>query len=278
MAPDELLYTVKRSTTPWATTTHALKVSNYPGGEPIVTDDCLFPHRALFRPRTLESLMTGLFWVDAVVARGGAAPHLLLPYVPGGRQDRLNPSGDLLFTLRSVATEINARHFPSVTVLDPHSDVTPALIDRCKVIRACDVTAYSKGGYAAVVAPDGGAEKRALGVAQRLGVPLLHGWKTRDVTTGKLAGFGLETRGRPQGRVLVVDDICDGGGTFLGLADELDRVGLRADLSVTHGIFSAGTAALLQRYEKIFTTDSVLTDKPGCIVLPAAVCALEAPF
>jgi len=103
-------------------------------------------------------------------------------------------------------------------------------------------------------------------------VPLYHGWKKRDVSTGKISGFGCEPLPKGIGRVLVVDDICDGGGTFLGLFDAMNfgTGQVAADLYVTHGIFSQGTAALLSRYGTVYTTDSILgaPRTSGVSVLP----------
>lgn len=237
----------------------------YPDGMPIVDSHIRGCSTALLRPKSLESFVTAMFWFDTIDC---GHTELILPFIPGARQDRENGTGDVLFTLRSVAKMINDRKFRKVTVLDPHSDVAPALIDRCWVIPAVNCVQSFTAGTCAVVAPDGGAEKRAAKVAQKLGVPLVHAWKKRVVATGKLSGFGMEPIGiggllPTAGRLLLVDDICDGGGTFLGLADVIEERGFTADLFVTHGIFSQGTEKLLQKFEKVFTTDSILGDKPG---------------
>ncbi len=244
-----------------------LAVNGYPGGEPMVsfaTERSSQVERLLLRPRSIGSLMTGLFFVDALVERGLKVPELIFPCVLGARQDRINPAGDFLFTAKSVAKEINARNFPRVTVIDPHSDVTTALIDRCRPVH------YGPAAkYAAVVAPDAGAEKRASRIAKIMGVPVIRAWKSRDVATGKITGFGMEpTNLAPGSTVVVIDDICDGGGTFIGLADCLDEAGLRADLFVSHGIFSQGAAALLARYESVICTDSLVGIPDGVTVIP----------
>jgi ribose-phosphate pyrophosphokinase len=243
-----------------------------------------FPARVLLRPKSFASFMAALFWIDAIGERHDHAPHLILPFVPGARQDRLNDSGDYLFTAKSVAKEINARGFPSVTVLDPHSEVTPALIDRCKVVHAADCINPPAGKYAAVISPDAGAEKRAGTVARKLGVPLIHAWKTRDVATGTIAGFGYDrsTLADPlldgPARMLVVDDICDGGGTFTGLAAEIAKSGfeeLDLHLWTTHGIYSKGVAALAEHFSHIYCTDSVAGDRAGVIEVPVCQKLLE---
>jgi ribose-phosphate pyrophosphokinase len=216
--------------------------------------------------------VNAMFWVDAFVERGGQPPALILPNVPGARQDRLNNEGDYLFTVKSVAKMINERKFPWVTILDPHSDVAPALIERCRVKHISDFFPHPLVPYDFVIAPDAGAEKRAGRVAKLLSVPLLRAWKERDLATGEITGFGMEEAptGSGRGTALVVDDICDGGGTFNGLAPVLNKNDLDADLFVTHGIFSKGLEELGSNYRRIITTDSMLQmyQPPYLKVLP----------
>lgn len=244
---------------------------SYPDTMPLVTDNGR-PDRVLLRPKSLETFVATMFWLDALAERYALRPHLVLPFVPGARQDRLNVTGDRLFTAKSVAGMINARALPSVTVLDPHSEVTPALIDRCRVVHAADVINPPPGKYAAVVSPDAGAEKRAGLVAKKLGVPLIHAWKTRDIKTGAITGFGCEPVYLESGtKVLVVDDICDGGRTFIGLAQALRDHELDLHLFVTHGIFSQGTEELRKHYSHIYCTDSI-PDERALGVIQIDVC------
>jgi len=268
-------------------TDHAIDIepSSYPGGEPLIESRLLTAYpvtvrRLLVRPWSIQSLVTALFFVDALYERGHDRDiTLVLPYVPGARQDRLNDDGDFLFTVKSVANEINARQFRSVIVVDPHSDVTPALIDRCFVVHAADFLQIPKGKYAAVVSPDAGAEKRAGRVARELDVPLIHAWKTRDVATGKISGFGVEqvkASELAERRVLVVDDICDGGGTFIGLAQQIKYdYDVDLHLYVTHGLFSKGVDPLKTLYSHIYCTDSIIRDRPGVIEIPICQRLLE---
>lgn len=221
--------------------------------------------RLLLRPTSLFSFMSAMFLVDAMTARGQPVPELILPCMPGSRQDRLNRTGDFLFTARSVAGEINWRGFPKVTLVDPHSDVTPALVNRSVVVTAADCINPPRNKYDAVISPDAGAEKRASAVAKKLGVPLIHAWKTRDVATGNISGFGMEQDSIHDGLALVVDDLCDAGGTFLGLGEVLRARAIGAHLWVTHGLFHKGTKALLERYGHLYCTDSVAGDRAGVI-------------
>lgn len=249
------------------------EIKHYPSGEPLVSFDPGFPwqviSRILLRSPLVSDLMTALFFVDALVDRGIEVPELVLPFVPGARQDRLNPTGDFLFSAKSVAREINSRKFPRVIIFDPHSEVIAGMIDHCTVAHADVCVDVDFSRYCGVIAPDAGSEKRAGGVAKKLGLPLRHGWKVRDVTTGALTGFGLEhweSSDKETKPLLVVDDICDGGGTFLGLGKVIKERGLRADLYVTHGIFTQGTEKLLAAYERVFCTDSLERERPGVTV------------
>ena len=85
----------------------------------------------------------------------------------------------------------------------------------------------------------------------------MEGSKQRDVKTGKLKAFKVyadDLRGRD---CIIVDDICDGGGTFMGLAEELKQKGAgKLYLAVSHGIFNRGFEELNKVFEKIYTTDS----------------------
>jgi phosphoribosylpyrophosphate synthetase len=61
------------------------------------------------------------------------------------------------------------------------------------------------------------------------------------------------------GRHIIVDDICDGGGTFNLLAEAWKRKNpaySKLELFVSHGIFSKGLDAIDPVIEHITTTDS----------------------
>lgn len=255
-----------------------IPIGFYPDGMPLIThaNATPLPQRLLLRPSSLANFMAAMFYVDALEQRGCCVPELILPSMPGARQDRLSSAGDYLFTVKSIAWELSFRHFPKITIIDPHSEVTPALLDRQHVVTAADCITTPPGKYAAVISPDAGAEKRAGAVARKLGVPLLHAWKTRSVESGAITGFGMEPTDLPAGSLfLVVDDMCDGGATFIGLADVLDRAGLKAHLWVTHGLFTKGTARLLERYGHVYCTDSVSGPRDGVIEINVCQKLLE---
>ncbi len=182
---------------------------------------------------------------------------LLLPYAPAARADRGTPCGAQVY-----AAMVNEAIDPDwLVTLDIHS---PLARDRYDPIIEADpvplVLKAMEGSltpirYSAVIAPDHGAKDRAKAVADALGVDYYEAEKKRDFETGKILDWTIEELPK-SGHYLVVDDICDGGGTFMRLAEVTGLPKERLGLWVTHGIFSGNADQLTTRYAKIMTTDS----------------------
>lgn len=201
--------------------------------------------------------------VNALQHLGIKTINLILPYFPGARQDRLMAPGEAL-TVKVYADLINALELNRVTIFDPHSDVTPALLKNCNVLNnfAFIETVISKlSKDILLISPDGGALKKIYKLATYLkNYKVVECSKSRNIETGELSAFRVyhdDLEGRD---CLIVDDICDGGGTFLGLADELKAKNAgNLHLAVSHGIFNNGLDLLAQKFKTIHTTDSFKT-------------------
>lgn len=198
--------------------------------------------------------------VDALQRIGFQHIELFIPYFPAARQDRLMTSGEPL-SVKVYAQIINAMNLQKVMVFDPHSEVTPALLNRCEVItnhRFIEKVMHEIGNETLLISPDGGALKKIYKVSEFLGgVEVLECSKSRDVKTGKLSGFKVYADELAGKNCLIVDDICDGGGTFIGLAQELKNKNAgKLYLAVSHGIFSKGFEELSKYFDGIFTTNS----------------------
>lgn len=186
--------------------------------------------------------------------------NLLLPYFPAARQDRLMVKGEALSV--KVYTElINNLNLNSVTIFDPHSEVTSALLNNCIVIenyKFIENIIKTLNKNTLLISPDGGALKKIYKVASYLkNYEVIECSKSRDVKTGKLSGFKVYIDDLEGKDCLIVDDICDGGGTFLGLAKELKAKNAgKLYLAVSHGIFSKGLDELSKEFEIVFTTNS----------------------
>lgn len=205
-------------------------------------------------------------WVAFHSAESKRTPALVMPYLPSARGDH-----DRTCDAHVSATLTSATGIRWVIAADPHS---PAWADTAaenhSALRTVTVTidvdeligestlAAAHWDWTAVIAPDKGAVERAGAVATVLGVPLLTAGKVRDPATGKLSGFTAPA-GIGPGRFLVVDDICDGGGTFAGLATAISDAAPKAELHlwVTHGLFTGRWREnLLPHYISITAADT----------------------
>lgn len=181
---------------------------------------------------------------------------LLISYMPYARQDRVCNRGEP-HSLKVVSTLINSCGFDRVFVVDPHSDVTEALLDNFEAVTVEDIVFMDSGGIFedcdAYVSPDGGAYKKVTKCAMVHGKPIIRADKIRDTMTGALSGFEVYADDLTGKHVMIIDDICDGGGTFIGLAKKLREKGAKEiSLYVTHGMFTKGVRGLLEFVDEIY--------------------------
>lgn len=231
----------------------------FPGGEPHVKVPSFRNEVVLFlKLRTWADTGFAALVIDALERAGPASIYPFIPYFPGARQDRAE-DGRAAVTLRRMANLLRARR--GVSVFDPHSSVLQKLV----VVRHCfmpaDLMLEQLPDVVGIIAPDHGAKDRARQFRDFFypHCALISCAKRRDSVSGALSGYIMPPL-TECGRYIVVDDICDGGGTFNLLADEFkaDPIGARSklELFVSHGIFSKGLAAIDPIYERITTTDS----------------------
>lgn len=197
--------------------------------------------------------------------------HLHLPYIPYARQDRAVSSGEA-HQLKVIGKNINGMGFATVHVLDPHSTVAVACIDRMYVKDQYSVFNGCRQSFREtyIVAPDQGASKKCEDFAKRVGAAgVITCVKTRDfVNNSKITSLRVIDEVPENADLLVLDDLVDAGGTFIGIAAELRKHNpARLDLAVTHGLFTKGVGIVKDHYDKIFTTNSYISDKTGAIVI-----------
>ena len=162
--------------------------------------------------------------------------------------------------------------------MDAHSNVSLALLNNMRQMHVQDtiydalykVTCEIAGGYdhqqrmdaqADLIAfyPDEGSMKR---YSDMLNMPYAFGMKKRDWETGKILGLDIMNVDLVKGKnVLIVDDICSRGGTFLHSAKALKEAGAnRIFLYVTHAEKTMVEGEMynnLDLVERIYTTDSI---------------------
>lgn len=261
----ELRY--KYSGAPWLSESN-LKPFQFPAGEAHLKDSEIPPYRHLIpiiQPSKGE-LHDDLFTLAMATEQLSKYSQVILPYFPGARADRGTPLGVKVYAdfLASVLMEGSIVHSFDVHSNTAMKAIYYALKDKGIEFRPYKVPTFLapkiEGQYDGIIAPDSGALTRASHTAIKLGIPVFPATKTRDFDTGKLTGYSFEHTTKevdPSKRYLVVDDICDGGGTFTLLAHNAGIPRENLDLYVSHGVFSGKALEILpQYYNKVITTDS----------------------
>jgi ribose-phosphate pyrophosphokinase len=207
-----------------------------------------------------EAILELMLLTDALRRELGWATCLKLvcPYLPYARQDRVCAPGEAL-SLRVMCDLINGLNFDEVEIWDPHSDVAMALLERAVAVsQEVFVSRLTLGSSWRLVAPDAGAAKKIGPVAKATGLPIIQAMKVRDPMTGAITGTTVDwdETACSAANLLIVDDICDGGRTFIELAKVLrPKTTGRILLFVTHGIFSQGIEVFADLFDGIFTAN-----------------------
>jgi ribose-phosphate pyrophosphokinase len=201
--------------------------------------------------------------------------NLYVPFFLGARSDRKFTEGGINYLKDVICPIINSQKFKSVTILDAHSDVIEACIknykkiDNIKLVKFALIDIDNKNGAREnlyLVSPDAGALKKVYNVAEHFKIEnLIIASKHRDIKTGKIIRTDVPglTQESCRRNFVIVDDICDGGRTFLEIAKtirserNISIFGDKIYLVVTHGIFSTGFDELKKHFDGIYCTNSV---------------------
>jgi ribose-phosphate pyrophosphokinase len=230
----------------------------FPGGEPHVKAPLGTGRVLLYlKLRNWNDVGFAALVMDAFERQGRLGP-VFIPYFPAARQDKADGRA-------ALSLQVMGRLFGTVpiSVFDPHSARLADYVSVARALMPADLDVPIKQDVVGIIAPDAGAESRATQFGRRFypDVPVILATKSRDQQTGRLSNYQLPPLERV-GRYIIVDDICDGGGTFNLLAEafarragELGRP-CALELFVSHGIFSKGLDALSPVIAQITTTDS----------------------
>jgi ribose-phosphate pyrophosphokinase len=252
-------------------TNEAVQLRKFAGGECHVKFLVDFTENDKIRIETRlnssDDFMNLCLAVDALRNMGVKHIEAFIPYIPYARQDRVMVPGEPL-SIKVFAKLLNSLDLQKVTVFDAHSDVSVALIDRCinipnhESVKAF-ITKLKLENYV-LVSPDLGAYKKVDKLARKLGYmgEIATGIKVRDLETGLITKSDVNTSDLSGKACIVVDDICDGGRTFIELAAALKSKNAgELYFIASHGIFSHNALERLQEagYKNIGSTNSVST-------------------
>jgi ribose-phosphate pyrophosphokinase len=263
---------------------------NFPGGEvgcrftaiDDLSADNMPSHATIFAQiRSSDGIMELLLATDAFRRLYPAVPlTLMCPYLPYARQDRVCEPGDSL-SLKVMGDLINLQQYNQVLVLDPHSEEGYKYIKNLRTIPFTHALLYalhnskyadklrsgSIYGGLKIISPDQGAIGRAEEAAAVLKTKVAGiGIKHRDSATGDITSISMRPILRsiiPVGDdtnifedqdLLLVDDICDGGRTFIELEKVLRPYKPRTiSLYTSHGIYSEGMEQLQKAFDHVMT-------------------------
>ena len=211
--------------------------------------------------------------VNALKHAGISDIDLDILYLPYARQDRVCAPGEA-FSLEVICNMLDNLDVTFIRFWDVHNgEVTDTLLNHGShcYIDAVDIFARYKIlddfdlDNLILCAPDDGACERVNDIVDKfeLGFPVVMK-KERCFVTGKIIGMKPNQYSRTgKGyNILIIDDICDGGATFLQAAEVLKSQGaVDLFLYVTHGIFSKGLEELQSTFKHIYCHHVLHDDK-----------------
>lgn len=216
---------------------------------------------------TMNGFMAVCEYIE-IIRRKGLTTKLVYPYFPYARQDRIMNENEP-FSLRIFCNLLNSQKFESVTIYDPHSDVAPALLNNCKVVPQWEIAKaiipkeYLSNPDVIFISPDAGAYKKLSKLVPndyRIAIGTkIRGSDGNIIKTTLYSPVDLKDK-----TCVMVDDICDGGKTFIELAKVLKHKGAsKIILYITHGIFSNGPLVLKGAgIDHVYTTNSIQQADP----------------
>jgi ribose-phosphate pyrophosphokinase len=259
----------------------------YPGGEVgvrVPTNLIRSEQDVFFRLQSAQDIITLLMAIDAhkrAIPSDAWLNHLIIPYIPYARQDRVATKGDPL-AINVLVKLIALTEAANVHCLDPHSEVT----ENCFACKSISFHGYSPvffieqyinkvapGKKVILVSPDKGAKSKTLKYLEELdsAIGVIVCRKSREPVTGRLTqaefeeyipkqlGSDINIKD-PNIELVVTDDICDGGRTFMNLVELLDYEGFKnpVHLWTSHAIYSYGIEGLLKKFKTLGSTNSFL--------------------
>lgn len=239
-------------------TQERVKLTLYPDNQPHVNiydieagDDV----RVVCSIRSSLELLQLLETANAIDNLYAKKRELVITYLLGARFDRIMQPGDSL-DLKVIADMINYCGFERVNLFDAHSDAATLLIKNAKNHNNSRLVKAYNHPNAVLICPDAGAVKK---------IDQYTAWnhnltdvvfciKSRDLSNGKITLRVLEPEKCYGRSCVIIDDLCDGGATFVAIAEQIKPTHLT--LIVSHGIFSKGFSLLEKHFQEIITSDS----------------------
>jgi ribose-phosphate pyrophosphokinase len=234
-----------------------IKYFKYPNGESgiLKSDACVYSFN-FEHTKTVEEDLWRLLLVLKHQRMKDAFCNLFVRFdhLPYSREDRCNENLPTLKILAALLNELNVH----VLIEEPHSkEVAYNLFDKVSFfnmerawVNYIEENFYLKDCF--LIVPDLGALKKCEAIAATLDIPLVKFTKSRiSKDEIKMSLIDAIPESRTQG--IIVDDVCDGGGTFLLIAKTLKPFNKDLHLLVHTGFFTKGREILEQEFKTVKT-------------------------
>ena len=206
-----------------------------------VRGEDVFVIQSTSRPAN-DNLLELLITIDALRRASADRITAVIPYFGYARQDR-KTDGRTPISAKLVANLISAAGADRVLTIDLHAGQIQGFFDIptdnmvALPVMVDDITRRNDVGKLMVVSPDVGGVVRARSFAKRIGADLASVDKRRPKAgVSEVMNIIGDVSGR---KCILVDDICDSGGTLCNAAKALLDMGADSvSAYVTHGVLS----------------------------------------
>jgi len=219
--------------------------------------------------RRKDIMLDQLAVIYALPRYGCRSLTVILPFFPTGTMERIDQEGEVA-TAHTMSRMLSATPLtPSgpvkFVIYDIHAlqirfyfqdSILPVLLSAMPLLKDLLDKRY-KAEKIAIAFPDEGAKKRFGGFFAKAGFPILFCSKVREGDKRVVRIAEGEARGH---HVIIVDDLCNTGGTVIACRDALSKEGAsKVSVFVTHGVFPQESWRKFEKagFEKIFITDSI---------------------
>lgn len=235
-------------------------ISRFPDGEvQISLEEFSHKEQVLVKCRVTnaEDLFI-LMQVLDILDRHEVLYKLNIYYLMSMRMDRVMDF-NRPFTLKIVLNILKNCNAETIEILEPHSDVyyDPRFGVKFMPLYAEKNPSNNTWKEFQLVFPDAGAEKRNEFRYNRTAITCS---KVRDLTTGRILEIKIDNPESIQDKsLLILDDLCDGGGTFCGIAKAFNALGIpkeRLNIAVTHMVNPKGIKNLSENFNHVWFTNS----------------------
>lgn len=240
------------------------RVDVFPDGEHSLVIEDQLDHkvetvRIIVRISSMNELFVLMQACD-ILKRHGMSYEIFITYLMSMRMDRVM-DWNRPYSLKLVTDMIRSLDAKNIYVFEPHSKKTLELLGAEEwktnfTYHRMSFMNFNVGHK--LVYPDAGAAKRYSG-----GFFYIAFNKVRDLETGKIVGLELANKDDKDEiaeafNITVIDDLCDAGGTFLGVAEEIRKLNPNAHLQIViaHMVNPKGIENLSRVYDDVYISNS----------------------